>query len=117
MNLEGREPLVWIVNKAGHDYTAAEEYGELRALSMGSIDPFRVDRLAYDLSKLARYTRKDDFLLLSGAPILNGLSLHMWLQTHGECNTLQWHAKRRTYILNTITAEQISNLLQQAIEG
>ncbi len=111
------ETIVWIVNQAGHDYSASESFGRNMALSIGNVDPFRVDRRCYDIcSAIGLYTRKDDFLLLSGAPVLNGLAMSAWLRMHPSVNLLQWHAKRREYLLSTFDADQLDTQLQNAIE-
>lgn len=111
------ETIVWIVNQAGHDYSSSEKYGRNLALSIGNVDPFRVDRRSYDIcNAIGIYTKKDDFLLLSGAPILNGLAFAAWLRMHKTVNLLQWHAKRREYLLSTYDANQLDTQLQNAIE-
>lgn len=111
-------PFVWIVNEAGHDYSTAAEYGIVRRLSIGNVDPFRVDRAAYDLSRgLGRFSSERDFVLLSGAHVLNMLVGAMWFMIHDSMQILQWHAKKRKYILTTVTKSQLGGLIQRALEG
>lgn len=118
MNTTSEKPTVWLVNESGHDYTDAETYGQLRAITVHNIDPFNVDRLMWQISHvIARLSHRDDYLLISGTPILTGLAMTMWLKTHDQCNILQWHAKDRVYVLSTITRDQLDNLVQKAIEG
>lgn len=99
---ESEIKTVWIVNDAGHDYTEAERYGNIRALTLGDINPFQVDRLWFHLCRAAPEIKIDDYLLISGTPVVNALALLMWMLKWETCELLQWHAKERKYILSTL---------------
>ena len=107
-----RSPYVWIVNEAGHDYSRAESYGELKPLTVGDINPLQLDRLSYHLTRgVVGFTDAEDYLLISGTPVVNAVALHIWLVMHKMCKVLQWNAKRRDYELTELSAEHLANLL------
>jgi len=107
-----REPYVWIVNEAGHDYTSAESFGELRRLTLGDINPLQLDRLSYHLSRgIAKHTSVKDYLLVSGTPVVNSVAFHLWLTMHKTCRLLQWNAKKRDYELTEVTHAHLVKLL------
>ena len=110
------KPTVWIVNEAGHDYSGAEKHGQLRRLTLGDINPLQLDRLAYHLSRgIGKFTKKDDFILISGTPTVNAVALTMWLQMHKKAKVLQWNAKKSVYELSTITLDNLKRLLQRQV--
>lgn len=104
---------VWIVNEAGHDFSPAEEYGELKALTVGDVNPLKVDRIAYNLARgIGGFIDdKEDYLLLSGTPILNALAVHLWLRKFPKCKILQWNAPKGEYALRAVRDEHLSNIL------
>lgn len=111
---QDRGPVVWVVNKAGHDYSDAERYGELKALTLDDINPLAVDRLANHLARgIASFAKPEDYVLVSGTPIITGLTFAMWLMHFDQLQVLQWNAKSREYELQTITRNQVSNLLER----
>lgn len=107
---------VWIVNDAGHDYKAAEKYGRLQPLTIGDVNPFQVDRLLYNLSNgIGKFARADDFLLLSGTPILPALTLSLWLTRFDKCQLLLWDARERDYRVSTVTKANLVSILEKAM--
>ena len=100
-----RKRTVWIVNKGGHTYRKAEEFGNLIAVTEGKINPFRPDRLAFELASKLKHAHSDDYLLLSGPPMANALAMILWLHHFGTVNALQWSATNRNYEMRTIDSE------------
>lgn len=107
---------VWIVNEAGHNYTSAERYGELKRLTQGDVNPLAVDRLAYHLARgIVKFTKADDYLLISGTPTINAVALVLWLQTHKKARLLQWNAVKQDYELATMTLDNLNRQLEAQI--
>lgn len=107
--------MVWVVNRAGHDYSPAKKYGRLQSLTLDDVNPLQTDRL---LNHLARGIGKfvdseEDYLLISGTPMVNMLAASLWLRRFPKCRILQWNAKSREYEESTITNEQMDTLLQR----
>ena len=109
---------VWVANESGHDYEPAEQYGKLGKLTLGNQNTFRLDRLIAHITRgICKFTSEDDYLLISGSPVINSVAFHVWLETHPRCNLLQWRAKSREYILTTVTRTQIESLVDKELQG
>lgn len=49
------------------------------------------------------HAKEDDYLAVSGLPILNALALTMWLTKFPKCNLLQWSMKKEKYVPIVLT--------------
>ncbi len=121
MNEDRKEAVtVWVANEAGHPYhKIKEKLGEvvIKPLSLGDINPLRVDRLTWHLGRgIASFVKEDDYLLISGTPIVNALALTMWLQMFSTCKLALWDAKKREYLISTLERDNLANILQQHVE-
>lgn len=94
-----RTPVVWIVNEGGHTYEKAEQFGRLIALTRGNVNHFNLDRLMVNVGPRLQAATEDDYLLVSGTPILNGLVVSMWLAKFSKANLLQWSTRADGYVL------------------
>ena len=74
---------VYIVNHAGHDFEKAKQFGELVYLTQNIVNVFATDRIEYILTKeLDNFKSDKDYLLLSGAIILNILAVNIVLKKY-----------------------------------
>ena len=109
---------VWVANESGHDYGPAEQYGEVKRLTLGDQNTFRLDRLLAHIARgICKFSHEDDYLLVSGSPIINAIAFQVWLQAHPQCNLLRRRAKSREYLLNTVTREQVERLVDKELLG
>ncbi len=121
MNDQKDAVVVWVANEAGHPYhKIKEKLGDdvlIKSLSLGDINPLRVDRISWHLGNgIGRFVKETDCLLISGTPIVNALALTMWLLVHKKCRMALWDAKKREYIISTVETENLKNILQRHIE-
>ena len=122
MNEDQKEVVtVWVANEAGHPYDKIrEKLGadvQIKSLSLGDINPLRVDRLSWHLGNgIASFVKETDYLLISGTPVVNALALTMWLQMFPTCKLALWDAKKRQYLISTIERENLANILQHHVE-
>ena len=93
-----RQRVVWVINEGGHNYEPAKEYGRLMALTTGNVNHFNLDRLMVTLAPRIRSATVDDYLLISGSPLLNSLVVVMWLARFPKVNLLQWSTKADGYV-------------------
>lgn len=107
---KARVPVVWLINEGGHNYADAERFGRLMPITTGSINPFSPDRLMVMISHRLRVASEDDFLAISGSPLLNALALAMWLRRFGTCNVLLWSHRDVGYKHLIIKQESIDRL-------
>lgn len=102
---------VYILNKAGHDYSNANQYGELIAVVSGNMNVFRPDRSLYAIKeKLENFDPDNDFLLLSGNTFGNALAV-MFIMNHlkdkvKRVNLLVYDAKNVEYLHHILDIEK-----------
>lgn len=94
---ESRPPTVWLVNEGGHDYSSLEEFGRVVPLTRGGVNPFGPDRLMVMLAARLAHANSDDYLAISGLPLLNALAIAMWLVRFGRVRLLQFSTKQSRY--------------------
>ena len=102
-----RQPVVWIVNKGGHDYGPADVYGRTVPITTDSINPFNLDRMMVLIKARIVHADPNDFVLISGSPILNGVVLAMWLERFGKVNILQYSKRKFKYERLLLTKEAV----------
>jgi hypothetical protein len=106
-------PKVFIVNYAGHDYTAAESWGELVPLTIGHVPQGSLDRLMYDITKL-NDSGSEDWLLPSGLLILNVIASAFWMRKHKELRLLVRDRRNKTYREMKISSSHLDFLIKGA---
>jgi len=102
-----RRKTVWIVNEGGHDYSAAETFGNLIPVTVGAINPFNPDRIMVNVREIFKLARADDWVLISGNQMLCMVVFAMWLERFGTANILQWSTKKHIYVPLHVTANAI----------
>ena len=100
----GNKVNVWVVHKGFHDYTKAEKYGNLKYVTWGVINVFKMDRLIAQIKKqLDGKVQEGDYILISGYAVTNGLVMNYFLQRFPEkVKLLQWEGNRDRYKIITI---------------
>jgi hypothetical protein len=113
-------PIVWVCNEAGHPTNKVLDLlpnAEIKPLTLGDVNPLRVDRLAYHLAQgIVNYGKPEDYLLISGYQMVNILAVHMWITYFRKVRLLQWNAKQKGYELTEKTQEEFETLLQKELE-
>lgn len=102
-----RAPVVWLANDGGHDYEEAKSFGTIIPLTAGSVNIFRLDRLMVNLTIRLQQAKPQDYLLISGLPLLNALIVAIMLEKFGKIRILQWANKARKYVELNLDSERI----------
>lgn len=95
---EDKNHVVWLVNKGGHNYAKLENFGRIIPLTTGAVNPFNPDRLMLNLGHFLRMASPEDYLAISGLPLLNALALAMWLRKFPVAHILQHSIREDDYI-------------------
>ena len=98
---------VYVINKSGHDFSKAEEYGTLVFLSEGEINPFQMTKIYRMFAAILRDSSPDDCLLISGLAVMNSIASAILSHMHGRVNWLQWHPKYEEYRKRTIMIDDL----------
>ncbi len=98
---------VFILNKAGHDYSRASQWGELVPVVSGNMNVFRPDRSLFIIKEqMAKFDPEKDYLLLSGNTFGNVLSvmylMHNLKDSIKRVNLLVYDAKNVEYLLHVL---------------
>ena len=79
---------VFIVNKSAHDFSMAEEYGELIFLSDGPINRFATTNMHRDFSNHLKNSNEDDYIVLCSLNVMNSIACAIFAKMHGKLNLL-----------------------------
>ena len=79
---------VFVVNKSSHDYSQAEEFGDLVFMTEGSLNRFATSKMFRLFEPFVNSSRKDDYILLSGMTVMCVMVCSMFAQKHGRLNLL-----------------------------
>lgn len=90
--------VVWVVNDYDHDFSDAERFGRLIALSTGRVNVFQTHRLKKTFEARMENCQKDDYILLSGAQVLNVIAAMTMAKKVGCVNLLIYDAIRKEYV-------------------
>ena len=108
---------VWVVNYSGHKIHKAKQYGEIVILTRGKVNVFQGDRLMYELVEQMKDIIEEDYILISGTPILNVFVLTIALTLIGKVNYLLYDARDNEYYIRTLIAEDVSRIIEEVKHG
>ncbi len=103
---------IFIPNKGPHDYKDAQRFGELVYITEGFLE---YNSIGFMYRKLVQYlndSQPDDYLLVSGLPLLNLLAGAILGRKHGKLNLLLY--RRSEYLSRTL---MLDNLLENALSN
>ena len=90
---------VYVVNNTNHDYSKAEQYGELVYATKGQLPILKTSTVRAMLEKgLAKFT-KDDYLLISGPVIVNIMAATLLFNKFDTVKFLVFDAKQQDYVV------------------
>lgn len=113
-----RNTRIYIINNSGHRYDLALELfpeAELISMTRGNVNPTQVDRLTFNLNEHIARTLESDYLLLSGAPILNALAAQLWILRHEVCQFLIFDAKSQNYVRQIVSRNNLKGMIDDQL--
>ena len=81
-------PKVYILNRAAHDFSDAERFGELVYCTEGSLDKTDLQQMYRELSYALRDSEACDYILLTSLTSLCSIACAIFATTHGGLNLL-----------------------------
>jgi hypothetical protein len=84
----GKPIRVFVTNYAGHDYSQAEKYGELVYITKGYVSFHSLDRVKYRVCEEVNKSTSEDWLLLSGIPVICVMAALYWQWKHTKVKLL-----------------------------
>lgn len=79
---------VYITNKGGHNYSAAERYGKLVFLTEGQLHPFDTSTMHRTLEEGLKDSQPTDYILLTSLTVLNVIATSIFTAKHRCLNLL-----------------------------
>jgi len=114
---------VFIPNRSGHDFSAAESYGELVFVSEGYIKKYNIAEMYRLCAEVIEASDETDYILQTGLPTLFGVLCASFAFKHGrlnlllhEVNTSMPHGRyveRQLVLDQLMTSSYIANQLKK----
>jgi hypothetical protein len=93
---------VYVVNNTNHDYSKAEQYGELVYVTKGKLPIFKTNTVRAMLEKGLVKFSKDDYLLISGPAIVSVMAATILYSKFDTVKFLIFDAKQQNYVARHI---------------
>jgi hypothetical protein len=87
---------VYIVNKSNHDFSAANQYGEITFLSEGPMNRYATNNMARQFTDTMKDSEATDYIVPCSLNVMNSLACAIFAHKHGQLNLLLF--KEGTYI-------------------
>mgnify|MGYP001606352438 FL=1 len=98
-----KAPHVFIVNKGLHNYSQAENFGEsVIALTQGTCSRVNATKLLRTITPTLADATLEDWLLVSGPPLVNILACCLFVLKHQRLNLLIYASREDLYIQRTL---------------
>lgn len=109
MSLESyrNRPIVWVVQDNGNDYSAAEDFGDVRFITTSDWTPLLFSSANSDFLRDIKkwkidYVPGHDFILPAGNPVAY-MMVAFNLDQDGKHNILKWDGRRGAYMPYILT--------------
>ena len=89
------EKKVFVINRSSHDYSKAEEFGDLIYVTEGSINRFAVSKMYRIFESFVQTSKELDYVLLSGLTVMNVVFSSMFAARHQRLNLLIYKPDKR----------------------
>lgn len=79
---------VFIVNKTGHDFSDAENYGELVFLSEGPMNRYSTNNMIRVFKEKMKASEEIDYIVPCSLNVMNAICCAIFAHMHGKLNLL-----------------------------
>jgi len=100
---------VYIINKGCHDYTPAQQFGDLIYLSKGMYNRFSTGKIYRRFVEGFESSSPEDYILISGLTIMTSIACAVFARKHGRLNLLLYNNSKNQniYVKRTIVMEDL----------
>jgi hypothetical protein len=81
-------PTVFIVNKSAHDFSAAEEFGDVVFLSEGPMNRYACNSMYRNFTHLMEDSSETDYIVPCSLNVMNSIACAIFAHRHGRLNLL-----------------------------
>jgi len=79
---------VFIVNKSAHNFSKAEDYGELRFITEGKLNRYSTNDMHRQASEALKESKPEDYIVPCSLNVLNSIVCATFAVMHGKLNLL-----------------------------
>ena len=79
---------VYVVNKSSHDFSSAEEYGNLVFLSSGPMNRYGTNNMIREFSEIMRDSSPNDYIVPCSLNVMNIIAGAIFASKHKKLNLL-----------------------------
>ena len=79
---------VFIVNKSAHDFSPAEEFGEIVFLSEGPMNRYSTNNMHRKFTEVMEGSSPDDYIVPCSLNVMNSIASAVFAVMHGKLNLL-----------------------------
>jgi hypothetical protein len=79
---------VFIVNKSAHDFSEAQQYGEITFLSEGPMNRYSTNNMHRRFSEVLKDSTEDDYIVPCSLNVMNSIACAIFAKKHGRLNLL-----------------------------
>lgn len=118
--MKNLDRTVFVPNRGGHNYSAAEDFGKLVFLTEGNIRRFAVSTHYRVMIEKMRAAHREDFVLVSSLSILNSIATGILARRFGQVNFLLFHDGvyvQRSVNFDSLLAEDITEIEYDPSDG
>ena len=97
-------PLVYVLNRGGHDYSEASRFGNVVYCTDGPLDKWDVSQMYREFSVSLATSEPDDYIVLTSLASLCSVACAIFAHMHGRLNLLIYKDGsyvERKIVLNT----------------
>ena len=87
---------VFVVNKSSHNFSSAEQYGELIFLSEGPMNRYSTNNMIREFTEAMKDSSPNDYIVPCSLNIMNVIASAIFAHKHGTLNLLLF--RRGEYI-------------------
>lgn len=79
---------VFIVNRSSHDFTPADQFGEVRFLSSGSMNRYATNSMIRSFTEAMKDSEAGDYIVPCSLNVMNSIACAIFAHKHGRLNLL-----------------------------
>ncbi|KKM75119.1 hypothetical protein LCGC14_1393450 [marine sediment metagenome] len=103
--MKNQDLKVYVTNKGGHSYEAAEKYGEIIYITEGTLNRFATNTLYRAFIDGMKDSQPDDYILITSMSIVNAIGAAVFARKHGCLNLLLYRSGE--YVLREIDIDSL----------
>ena len=103
--MKNQDRKVYVTNKGGHSYEAAEKYGEIIYITEGTLNRFATNTLYRAFIDGMKDSQPDDYILITSMSIVNAIGAAVFARKHGCLNLLLYRSGE--YVLREIDIDSL----------